>query len=386
VKFGADLDFSFDKELFMMRLGRAALLVAVASFWFFSPACGSDNPPVADLGKSGESCQSHTDCGAGLRCFNNVCTPEDQGMSDSGSDGAPVVRSQKGESCAARTDCVLGLFCINNVCVESMGGADGGQTGVGERGESCRSRADCAAGLACINLVCSKADFGITPSSRECAVIACQMAEDCCPKVFSPSCPAWETYCADGGPTSPYCPLFKSQCTCVEDMYLCTPDNRCTTRGTCSDAGSLCAGGFVCNGTECVRCVKDADCGIAGQVCTPDHECATSCKETKDCSYIQTCQGGICVDASGTCTTDRECVAQTANPLSICRSKRCKTPCETDLQCSPGGTYQYRACVNGSCEDIGCTTDEECRFRLRQPITPNSNTVVVCREKKDGGM
>src|SRR5262249_27226215 len=99
------------------------------------------------------------------------------------------------------------------------------------------------------------------------------------------------------------------------------------------------------------------------------------------------CQTGVCLDATGTCTTDRECVAQSANPLSICRSGRCKVPCETDLQCYVGGVYQYRACVEGSCEDIGCTTDEECRFRLRQPAQPNSSTVVVCRDKaKEAGM
>jgi len=373
----------------MMRLGRAALLMVVVMFWVFSPACGSDNPPAADLGRSGESCASHTDCGAGLRCFNNVCTPEDPtAAAEAGTGGPPVVRSQKGESCAARIDCVLGLLCINNVCVEGAGGGDGGQTSLGERGESCRSRADCAVGLACVGGACAKADFGITPSSRECAVIACLTAKDCCPKVLSPSCPLWEGYCTDGGPTSPYCALFKAQCTCIQESYICTPDNRCTTRGTCSDAGSMCAAGFVCNNsTECVRCVKDTDCGIAGEVCTPDHNCATSCKDTKDCSYIQTCQAGVCVDATGTCTTDRECVAQTANPLSICRSGRCKTPCETDLQCYVSNTYQYRACVNGGCEDIGCTTDEECRFRLKQPVAPNSSTVVVCRDKaKDGGM
>src|SRR5215471_2935842 len=125
----------------MVRFGRALLLALLMVLFVMSPACGSDNPPAADLGKSGESCQSHTDCGSGLRCFNNVCTPQDQVGSDAGTDGALVVRSQKGESCAARIDCVLGLLCVNNVCVEGIGGADGGQTGVGERGESCRSRA-----------------------------------------------------------------------------------------------------------------------------------------------------------------------------------------------------------------------------------------------------
>jgi hypothetical protein len=369
-----------------MRSGRAALLVVVVLFWAFSPACGSDTPPAADLGKTGESCVSHTDCGSGLRCFNNVCTPEDQtGTTDAAADGPPVVRSQRGESCAARIDCVLGLYCVNNVCVDGAG-SDGGQTGVGDRGESCRSRADCAAGLACVGGVCSKTDFGITPSNRECAIIACMTAKDCCPKVFSPSCPLWESYCTDGGPTSPYCALFKTNCTCVEDSYVCTADNRCVTRGTCSEAGNICAAGFVCNnGVECVRCVKDTDC-VSGQTCTADHQCATSCKVDNDCTYFQTCQAGACVDASGTCTTDRECVAQTANPLSICRAHRCKLPCETDLQCNPGA-YQYRACVGGACEDIGCTTDDECRFRLKQPVSAGSSTVVICRDKaKDSGM
>ncbi len=108
----------------MKRFYHATSLLIL--FWVLSPACGSDNPPAADLGKSGESCQSHTDCTSGLRCFNNMCTPDDQvGVNDASADGPPIVRSQRGESCAARIDCVLGLVCINNVCVDGAG-ADSG--------------------------------------------------------------------------------------------------------------------------------------------------------------------------------------------------------------------------------------------------------------------
>jgi hypothetical protein len=298
---------------------------------------------------------------------------------DAGEEGssAPVVRSQAGESCGARIDCVLGLVCINNVCQSDPETDAGDQTGAGKRGESCRSRGDCTAGLACVGGTCQKADFGIGVAPKSCVQIDCMEPKDCCPKPDTISCNQYLQYCEGG--TTYYCTLYNTNCKCNADLYSCTPDTHtCKTKVMCSDSGfSGCPSGTpICNqGIECVRCLKNEDCG-PDQTCTPQHTCLAGCLKDGDCPYLQTCSNGMCVDTG--CTTDRECVANTRNPLSVCAMKKCKTPCQTDAECNLG-QYQFAACQQGFCQDIGCQTDEECRNRLRIPI--GSNARAICQAK-----
>jgi hypothetical protein len=366
-----------------MKLGHivGAALAMVA--WALFPGCGND--PAAPAGDIGESCQSRIDCVAGLLCLNNACSrPVEPVVDDAGSDAsvaALVVHSQAGESCAARIDCVVGLLCINNVCTKDDPNPDAGeQTGAGKRGESCRTRGDCAAGLACVNGVCAKADFGIASTANECVQIDCMVAKDCCPRILPldpATCALYQGYCEGG--TTFYCTQYNTNCKCNEDNYTCTADNKCVTKTTCSDSGiNSCGFGFFCNGgTECVRCLKNEDCG-ADQTCTPQHTCLVNCLKNSDCPYLFTCNAGACADTG--CTDDRECIAKTRSPLSVCAKPKCKTPCQTDAECNIGGAYQYSACVTGFCQDVGCKTDEECRIRLNLPVP--SNKQAKCQPKK----
>ena len=57
---------------------------------------------------------------------------------------------------------------------------------VSQKGETCQVTNDCAGGLACIPIpsggvsICTVATFQITQTARECAVIECTTAADCC--------------------------------------------------------------------------------------------------------------------------------------------------------------------------------------------------------------
>ena len=331
--------------------------------------------------RPGETCQSRADCAEGYLCLNGACTLPSVPDPDAGADvsTALVVRSQAGESCGARIDCVVGLLCLNNVCTVDDSNPDAGdQTGAGKRGESCKSRGDCVAGLACVNGVCAKADFGIVPTMNECVQIDCMTPKDCCPKitVVDPSCTTYQNGC-EGGITT-YCTYYNMYCKCNEDAYTCTADNKCQSKTACTDAAFSCPTGFVCNGgTECVKCLKNEDCG-PDSTCTPQHTCQANCLKNSDCPYLFTCSAGTCVDTG--CADDRECIAKTRSPLSVCTAKKCKTPCQTDAECNIGGTYQYSACVTGFCTDVGCKTDEECRIRLNIPVP--SNKQAKCQPKK----
>jgi len=364
-----------------MKLGHiVGAALAVAAFTLF-PGCGKDTPSP-ELGQEGESCQQHQECGPGLQCLNNACTKPSVPDADGGADasvGAVVVHSQAGESCGARIDCVVGLICVNNVCTVDDPDA-GEQTGAGKKGESCRSRGDCVAGLACVSGVCQKADFGIVPTPKTCVQIDCMEAKDCCPRITitDPNCTLYANGC-DGGITS-YCGYYNMYCKCNPDIYTCTTEHTCKTKTMCTDAAFSCPSNTpICNGgTECVRCLKNEDCG-PDQTCTPQHTCLASCLKNGDCPYLQSCSNGMCVDTG--CTIDRECVANTGNPLSVCEktTHKCKTPCQTDAECYVQGVYRFSACVTGFCQDIGCENDEECRNRLKIPV--GSNARAICQAK-----
>jgi hypothetical protein len=305
--------------------------------------------------------------------LNNACTPPPTVVATDGGEeasSAPVVRSQAGESCGARIDCVLGLVCINNVCQQDTSSDAGDQTGAGKRGESCRTRGDCVAGLACVSGVCSKADYGIAPTTKVCVQIDCMEPKDCCPRtplLDAVTCANYLANCEAGFNTF-YCTQYNNNCKCNPDLYACSADNKCLSKTACTDAAFSCPNGFFCNGgTECVKCLKNDDCG-PDQTCTPQHTCQANCLKNSDCPYLFSCSAGQCVDTG--CVDDRECIAKTRSPLSICTAKQCKTPCQTDAECNLGG-YQYSACVTGFCQDVGCKTDEECRIRLSIPYPSN---------------
>jgi hypothetical protein len=355
-----------------MKLGHIVGCAFAVAAWALFPGCAKENdgPP---LGQLGESCQQRADCAGNLQCLNGACTMPSAPDLDAGADASMtvVVRSQLGESCTARIDCVLGLECVNNVC--SMSDDAGSQTGAGKRGESCRSRGDCIAGLSCVSGVCQKADFGIQPTTSQCVQIDCMVPKDCCPKITDTNCPFYQSECEGG--INIYCTDYNQLCKCNEDQWACTTDNKCKSKTACTDAAFSCPTGYFCNGgTECVRCLKDDDCGT-DQMCTALHTCQAKCTKDGDCPYLQSCSNGECVDTG--CTIDRECIANTGNPLSVCASKKCKTPCQTDAECNLNG-YRFSACVAGFCQDIGCQTDEECRNRLRIPV--GSNSRAVCQK------
>jgi hypothetical protein len=363
------------KEL-RMKLGHIVGAAIAMAAWGLFPGCGKDNPP--ELGQVNESCNNHQECAPGLQCLNNACTAPNAPDPDAG-DSALVVRSQAGESCGARIDCVVGLVCINNVCTVDDPNSDAGdQIGAGKRGESCRSRGDCVAGLSCVGGTCAVANFGIVPTQNECVQIDCMVPKDCCPRqpLLDPqTCALYAGYCEGG--TTFYCTQYNNNCKCNEDLYACT-DKKCLSKTACTDAAFSCPTGLpFCNGgTECVKCLKDTDCG-PDQTCTPQHTCQVNCLKNSDCPYLWTCSAGNCVDTG--CTDNRECIAKTRSPLSVCAEKKCKTPCQTDAECNLG-VYQYSACVNMFCQDVGCKTDEECRIRLNIPVP--SNKQAQCLPKK----
>ncbi len=288
-----------------------------------------------------------------------------------------------------------GLSCVNQVCASSQDKTDGGPPRpTGGRGESCASHVDCAAGLACVKNVCAPSDLGIDPSGKECVRVQCRAATDCCG--LEGTCPARRRECQAGIEAS--CKAFQDICACPStDKWACT-DNLCVPasplRPSCSgEAGALCStvdSGFFldgyCNGSQCVECLQASHClnkAICfGKLCNCVQEkCTPVCASDLECPGLQKCQSNKCVD--GPCTTNRECVAFTGNPLSTCDQGKCRAPCVADADCSDPTFRTIQVCANGYCQDAGCETRDECKILLQKQGTLLTNLLdVECRAKK----
>jgi len=370
----------------------------------------------------GESClvTAHCDEDLGLICVDNTCVSPTMAQSDGGeAPSAPRRLGQAGESCRARSDCELDLACLRNTCVplnnldtsndfDSDAGASDVSLTVGQVGESCTSRADCAPGLACFSGRCVQGSVGLEPTGKECVIIQCREALDCCPEppsacatleadclanpgsssctsfdlncvcdessydctdnqcVFiqcrqpvdccpipSSSCPTLEADC-DLDPESSSCTSFEALCVCDGSTYDCR-ENICQSRRACTSDTS-CLTTEVCDVAEgyCVGCLADADCGEGG-TCV-NNVCTAGCQGDEDCPFFNQCMDGECIEVG--CQTDRECKVYTNDIQAVCKNGECQVQCSSDFECAANNV-----CVSGACVPVGCETNEECRLQ-----------------------
>jgi hypothetical protein len=238
----------------------------------------------------------------------------------------------------------------------------------GQRGESCQARNDCQSGLACIKNTCVQNDFPTAVSPKECDLIQCSTAADCCADfTMSSFCTSDKANCAAGDTFS--CDEYTANCTCNQDCV----SNKCVTSTTCQTSSDCFSASSTCVNNKCVECAVDTDCQNTGDTCVSG-KCTAGCKTSDECPLLQTCVSGAC-KATG-CSSDRECYGYTKNPLAKCVDTKCIVPCENDGECD-----QFEACQSGACVFIGCETDDECRY-LETNFTPSTSATkvhAVCR-------
>ncbi|MEE8409585.1 MAG: LDL receptor domain-containing protein [Myxococcota bacterium] len=216
----------------------------------------------------------------------------------------------------------------------------------GQRGESCMSRSDCASGLACVEWLCIENDFPIAQSAKGCDYIQCRTGDDCLDYV--PECVTLADAC-NGGDTSA-CTELAIRCVFDCASYRCV--TTCSTDAECAP--------FVCGPQSlCAECNVDADCDT-DDACN-GNACVAICNTDFDCPLFHTCTGGACVDNG--CSSNRQCVALTGNPETVCSNGTCAVQCVADVECNLGWSYDFWGCVNGTCQHLGCETSDECRAR-----------------------
>ena len=243
-----------------------------------------------------------------------------------------------------------------------------------QKGEACQTTNDCSSGLSCIPLpgesigACVTSQFNISPTAKECKIIQCSQASDCCPTVApqSPQCTTLKNECADGGVGSESCTLYQEECPV---QTACDPSHYACNNGTCQfqcNTDTDC-GGEHCSGGQCVQCAQDSDCANGDTCDTDNGTCQPPCTLDSDCPAFNTCNSNGQCQESG-CTTDRECIASTRNVQAHCDSSQnngtCIIPCQTDLECGNPTDYSFYSCIKNQCVYVGCDNDKECELYL----------------------
>ena len=257
------------------------------------------------------------------------------------------------------------------------------------RGELCTVTNDCGEGLSCAPLpggfgggICVTGQFRVPVSAKECALVECTSAADCCDEALVAGCAELRFLClADAGTGSAQaCLQYESQCGCASGKIDCELGkcvSHCITDGDCDFGGS----GRRCAGGACVQCAVDADCASTGRQCVTG-QCHSPCSSDGDCGGFDRCVASRCI-ASG-CQSDRECVAGTRNVDARCGTDgKCVVPCETDLECGNPTSYSFFSCIEKQCTYVGCDSDKDCRLfytGVSDASTLPAKQHVVCRD------
>jgi hypothetical protein len=295
----------------------------------------------------------------------------------------------------------------NNACGND---ADSEEFRFARKGEACETTNNCAPGLACMPQssgisICVLGAFSVAQTAKECALVECTTAQDCCPPPPSTCANDLVTCLADAGITSQSaCARYNAQCVCDTARRDCEQSKcvtKCSDNTECTSSGT----GRFCSGGKCVACSTDNDCGGTGSTrfkCISG-QCEPPCKGDGDCPGFERCVNEICVESG--CVTNRECVAFTRNVEATCGTDRkCIVPCQTDLECGNPKGYTFFSCVQGQCLFMGCETDKDCRLLFGSTSSSSSSsstsstssssstggiggtTHVVCRDKVTPGL
>jgi hypothetical protein len=252
------------------------------------------------------------------------------------------------------------------------------------KGEACQTTNECAAGLACLPQssaggggVCVLGVFSVSQTAKECAIIECRAATDCCDNPPS-QCENLKQNCdfqRDAGSVNPTsCTTYEQLCVCDTTRRDCEAGKcitKCVNDSTCTISGA----GGKCLGGTCGQCSSDTDCATGGsteRICNSGR-CQEKCQGDGDCPGFDRCIQGRCT--AGGCQTNRECIASTRNVEATCGTDgRCIVPCQTDLECGNPRGYTFFSCVGGQCLDIGCESDKDCGLRFPTSSSSSSSS------------
>ncbi|MFT7625569.1 MAG: hypothetical protein ACI9WU_004760 [Myxococcota bacterium] len=287
--------------------------------------------------------------------------------------------STSGSTSAATSGDDTGATTGDDGAATTDGGDTTGDTGGGtEPSAPCASDADCDEGNTCdcIGRCVALGIEGITTCEKD---INCgsgnycdPCAEQCRPlKTLCEPCEA-DLECADGGLCLDFaaggrfcllacvadvgCPVGAYSCQQIPGKInkQCVPlSNECSKPEVCLN-DTECPFGDICELGKCkAGCPSDEVCAN-GLVCTAFH-CVEACSDANPCPDGQECDEGHC-KIEGGCLEPKDCL----EPETFCdpATNLCAPGCLADFDCKASG----KECVEGSCQDKGCTGNFFCAF------------------------
>ncbi len=241
-------------------------------------------------------CNEDSQCPRGESCSNNQCSPCATNDSCAGNscnccpNGTRCAAPTPGASpscveCASNSDCAPGQQCdpLNGRCVDELPECNTAEA----CGPSCArcpgDRPFCLDGQVCVqcrtDLECGDGQFCL---SGECS--ACTTDQHCGERCGA--CDGETPFClSNGSVQGSACVGCRSDDDCGSGQ--CNPTTRtCENSGACA---VTCDQGLVCNGSSCVECFADAHCPCGGTCDTATNSCSTSCVDSEDCLGVQHC-------------------------------------------------------------------------------------------------
>jgi hypothetical protein len=338
-----------------------------------SSSSGGSVPEAAPprLGALGDVCQSSAQCSTGLECL-------------------PLQVGSAGTTLAIGT-CQQSSYA-------SLDGSVTGKTCAGE----CNTAADCCALPTNVSINGTTYHSCLDIKTQVIGDVAsCSTLANGDSTALGVGCFYYQTYCAGcstGSGSAWSC--TGNQCvytaSCHDSNVVVggcpsmtrtgrTLTTNCNAANACSDAtGPVCTTNLDCAGKSYVpvssyngygdNAICTADAGTSTDCVCKSGSCYLACNRDLDCAIGYTCDWNASTNTGthlcksvGSCTTDAQCVQLQYNAAAKCVSNACVVPCTTDQECNPAGVTGFagQACVNGSCQNVGCSSDTDCNILSR---------------------
>ncbi|MCP3139844.1 outer membrane exchange protein TraA family protein [Pyxidicoccus xibeiensis] len=255
-----------------------------------------DNQVCATAINECRECNDDSQCPKGEVCSNNQCTPCATDDSCAGNscnccpNGTQCAALTPGASpscveCTSNSQCAAGQQCdpLNGRCVDSIPECNTADA----CGPSCAKcpgeRPFCLDGEVCVQC----------RNDMECGDGQFCLSGECTASTTDRHCGARGTACEGD---TPFClsdgSVQGSACVGCRDDADCGSGQCNPTTRTCDNAGACavtCDQGLVCDGTSCVQCFADAHCPCGGTCDLETNSCSTSCLDSGDCLGVQHC-------------------------------------------------------------------------------------------------
>ncbi len=257
--------------------------------------CSNGEVCATDIHECRE-CTQDSHCPQGESCTNYECSPCATNDSCAGNscnccpNGTQCAALTPGATptcveCTTSSQCGAGKQCdmLNGRCVDSMPSCSTSDS----CGPGCvrcpGERPYCLDGEVCVqcrnDLECGDGSFCL---SGECT--SCTTNRHCGPRCGT--CEGDTPFCLSNGSVQ------GSTCVGCRDDADCGSGACNPTTRTCENTGACavtCDEGTVCNGTACVECFADAHCPCGGTCDVASNTCSTSCADSGDCLGVEHC-------------------------------------------------------------------------------------------------